>query len=149
MDKNNFQKAVKALIFSQGKYLILFKSTIETSPMTWDFPGGQVEVGESLVEALQREVKEETGIDVIVSSAWPVKKWTFEKDGVHTDGTDFFCIIPNRLKIKLSHEHSDFRWLTENKIIKDKKIPSWLKDTVRLASKNMSNRNAPSMKILS
>jgi 8-oxo-dGTP diphosphatase len=32
----------------------------------WVFPGGQVEVGENLIDGLIREVKEESGIDVVV-----------------------------------------------------------------------------------
>jgi len=32
----------------------------------WSFPGGRVEFGETMVEALVREVKEETGLDVAV-----------------------------------------------------------------------------------
>ncbi|MBC7807128.1 MAG: NUDIX hydrolase [Akkermansiaceae bacterium] len=34
----------------------------------WEFPGGQVEEGESLIEALHREIREETGVSVSVSS---------------------------------------------------------------------------------
>ena len=33
----------------------------------WVFPGGQVEIGENLVNGLIREVKEESGIDVEIS----------------------------------------------------------------------------------
>jgi mutator protein MutT len=32
----------------------------------WSFPGGRVEFGETMIEALVREVKEETGLDVVV-----------------------------------------------------------------------------------
>lgn len=33
----------------------------------WEFPGGVVESGESLPEALKREIKEESGVDVTVT----------------------------------------------------------------------------------
>ncbi len=34
----------------------------------WEFPGGQVEEGESLIQALQREIREETGVVAIIGS---------------------------------------------------------------------------------
>lgn len=34
----------------------------------WEFPGGQVEEGENLIEALQREIKEESGVNASISS---------------------------------------------------------------------------------
>ena len=33
----------------------------------WGFPGGAIELGESAENAVKREIKEETGLDVIVS----------------------------------------------------------------------------------
>lgn len=34
----------------------------------WEFPGGQVEEGEHLLEALQREIQEETGVTASIGS---------------------------------------------------------------------------------
>ena len=34
----------------------------------WEFPGGQVEEGENLIEALQREIKEESGVNASIGS---------------------------------------------------------------------------------
>jgi 8-oxo-dGTP diphosphatase len=55
--------AVSALITDPNSSLILL---IRSPRRGWEFPGGQVEEGESLTEALIREVHEETGVDVSV-----------------------------------------------------------------------------------
>jgi len=46
---------------SEGRVLMILSPRRD-----WEFPGGQVEEGEDLVTALQREVLEETGITVTV-----------------------------------------------------------------------------------
>ena len=46
---------------AQGRFLMLLNPK-----GYWDFPGGQVEPGEDLIQALQREVFEETRVEVAV-----------------------------------------------------------------------------------
>ncbi len=46
-----------------GKVLV-----IRSPRRGWEFPGGQVEEGENLIEALQREIKEESGVTASIGS---------------------------------------------------------------------------------
>lgn len=54
---------VGALIKKDGKYLLI-KERLEDKKEYWIIPGGGVSFGESLEEALVREVKEELGLKV-------------------------------------------------------------------------------------
>ncbi len=40
---------------------------VRTTARGWDCPGGQVEEGESLIEGLKREIREEAGVEVEVT----------------------------------------------------------------------------------
>ena len=55
--------AVAGLVQDGKGNVLMAKSTHRKG---WEFCGGQVEIGENLEEALIREIKEETGIDVTV-----------------------------------------------------------------------------------
>ncbi len=57
---------VTAIIEREGKILLGKKAAnIGPYPNTWHFPGGSVNLGEeSTVDAIKREIREETGIEV-------------------------------------------------------------------------------------
>ena len=62
--------AVGAVIVEAGR-LLLVERAHPPGAGRWAVPGGQVEPGESLVSAVQREVREETGLEVEVGDvAW-------------------------------------------------------------------------------
>jgi 8-oxo-dGTP diphosphatase len=54
---------VDGVIFADGKVLLV-KRSIRPYRGYWCLPGGRVEFGETVEEAVHREVKEETGLDV-------------------------------------------------------------------------------------
>ena len=57
--------AVAAVIIDEGK-ILLIKRGAEPSKGKWSIPGGRLEWSETLVEALKREVREETGLEIEV-----------------------------------------------------------------------------------
>ena len=56
--------AVSGLISRPNGQVLLIRSPHRG----WEFPGGQVEEGEDLIEALQREIKEESGVNASIGS---------------------------------------------------------------------------------
>jgi 8-oxo-dGTP diphosphatase len=111
--------AVGGIVENEQEQVLLVK----TQHGGWVFPGGQVEVGENLMEALIREIKEESGIDVVVShligvySNTGIHKW---HDGVTDVPTkvmlDFMC-KPVGGELCISEETSESRWFEKDKVL--------------------------------
>src|SRR3990167_1787520 len=100
-----FGVAVKAVLYQDGKYLILHKSDSEDiNPNTYDLPGGRLEFGEKPEEALVREVVEETGLEV--QPLGLLNSWTFTKGDFQLVGIDFLCQLRGGVE-RLSEEHQN------------------------------------------
>ncbi|RJQ28590.1 NUDIX domain-containing protein [Candidatus Parcubacteria bacterium] len=64
----NLQVGVKALLKRKdGKYLLIRRSPVKypEAPNRWDIVGGRINPGETLLQNLKREIKEETNLDLI------------------------------------------------------------------------------------
>jgi 8-oxo-dGTP diphosphatase len=115
-EKKPLGVAGKAIIRRNGKILLLQRSvTNEFEPGLWEFPGGKINFGENLIEALRREVREEVGLPVKVGR--PLITWNFYKKPFWVTGITFCCDFVGG-QIILSHEHDNFAWITPGEYIK-------------------------------
>ena len=97
-----FEVGQKAFIERDGRVLLVFREN------GWlDFPGGRIEEGESdLIEALKREVREETTLEIEAGD--PVATWLGLGDTVYLVGHRCRYVSG---EVQLSDEHTDHRWV--------------------------------------
>jgi len=57
---------VAALIERDGRLLICQRRKDDVFPLKWEFPGGKIHPGETLPEALARELEEELGVRAVI-----------------------------------------------------------------------------------
>jgi 8-oxo-dGTP diphosphatase len=62
--------AVGILIDAQGRYLLTSRPEGKVYAGYWEFPGGKLEAGETVEQALRRELQEEIGIAIGPVFAW-------------------------------------------------------------------------------
>lgn len=66
--------AVGVLLRADGAFLLTTRPAGKVYEGYWEFPGGKLEAGESVAQALARELHEELGIDVVESQAWKTER---------------------------------------------------------------------------
>ena len=94
----------------------------------WEFPGGQVEIGETIPHALEREVFEETGITVNVKSLVGIYSNIRKPSIVNMD---FVCEYISGTP-QTSNESSQVAWFDRNKVLGLIK-----REAIRVRLKNM------------
>ncbi len=75
--------AAVALIDADGRVLLARRPAGKPMAGLWEFPGGKVEPGETPEAALDREIKEELGIDVCVPCLAPLTFASHAYDDFH------------------------------------------------------------------
>lgn len=106
-----------------GKILIIRRSATDVRrPLQWDFPGGNVDDGEHVDEAIVREIKEETGL---VSDGHQLRlvhavSDTYVPPGGQESADIVWLFYVGQVKdtgVRLSHEHDLFEWVDREELL--------------------------------
>lgn len=106
---------VTAVIENQGQFLFTKRSIFEDKmPGVWTFPGGKVEVGEDIIQALYREMQEETELEFTNEVAF-LSAYQFQSKG-SSQGIVFLLRSKNR-DIKKDPSIEEYRWINPEDIM--------------------------------
>jgi 8-oxo-dGTP pyrophosphatase MutT (NUDIX family) len=107
------EKSAGAILFKKNgeiEYLLLHYEEGH-----WDFPKGHIEENETDIEALKREIVEETSIkDVEIIKCFKENIHYFfrSEGGLVSKDVVFYLVKTKTKRVKLSHEHIGFKWLS-------------------------------------
>lgn len=107
---NQMGVAGKAIVCRDGTILMIRRSSASThDPGLWELPGGKMDLGERLTDALVREVAEETTLTVEVGQ--PFLTWHFAKEPFWVTGVTFVASCSHG-DVVLSDEHDEYGWFS-------------------------------------
>ncbi|MBA2672493.1 NUDIX domain-containing protein [Ramlibacter sp.] len=72
-DRKEVEVAVGVLIRGDGCFLLTSRPAGKVYEGYWEFPGGKVEAGETVEQALRRELQEEIGVTIGAVHPWRVE----------------------------------------------------------------------------
>jgi 8-oxo-dGTP diphosphatase len=103
---------VGGVVIHRGRVLLVLRAR-EPLKGQWSIPGGMVEVGEELCDAVRRELKEETGLDVEplkMIAAFDRIQRQGRRVRYHFVIMDYLCRLKGG-KLKPASDVSDARWV--------------------------------------
>lgn len=125
------EPTVGALIFNDKDQLLIVKTHKWNGNYT--IPGGHVELGEFLEDALRREVWEETGLNLIGAKYLCFQEFVYDDsfwEKRHFIFFDFVCRVENG-EVQLNEEAQEYAWVDIDKI-DDYPVDAYLKHSLAL-----------------
>jgi phosphoglycolate phosphatase-like HAD superfamily hydrolase/ADP-ribose pyrophosphatase YjhB (NUDIX family) len=109
---------VGALIYDEAGRALMIRT--QKWSQLWGIPGGKVKFGESSVEALRREIKEETDLDIEDARFVLVQDCIHSKEfyrDAHFVLLNYSCRCAGEPRVKLNEEAQEFRWVGEDELL--------------------------------
>ena len=107
-DRKIVDVAVGVLIQPNGNFLLTSRPSGKVYEGYWEFPGGKLEQGESVEQALRRELIEEIGITIAAIQPWKVELVDYPHALVRLN----FCKVFEWTGELQMHEGQSFAWQT-------------------------------------
>ena len=111
-DQKYPEPAVGALIFNPEGKLFLMKS--HKWHGQYVIPGGHIELGETIEEALKREVKEETNLDIYDIEFLIFQEFIYDRSFWKKDHYIFFDYLcrTDSSEVRLNDEAEEYTWVS-------------------------------------
>lgn len=106
--RKEVEVAVGVLIRSDGAFLLTSRPPGKVYEGYWEFPGGKVEAGETVEQALRRELAEEIGVAIGEVHPWRVERVDYPHALVRLN----FCKVFEWQGQLHMREGQDFAWQT-------------------------------------
>lgn len=107
-DRKTVDVAVGVLIKPNGDFLLTSRPPGKVYEGYWEFPGGKLEAGETVEQALRRELMEEIGITIGAAQPWEVELVDYPHALVRLN----FCKVFNWSGELHMREGQSFAWQT-------------------------------------
>lgn len=122
-EQNEVHHYVDGILVSPDDEILVLQRAgyMKQFPGKWGFVGGSVDKKDkSSKDAIIREVKEETGIELTVNEQHKMEKFDTRKhlggsnDDIVVSDTEYWIIpLETKPEVKISREHSRYKWMTE------------------------------------
>ena len=102
-----------AFILNENNELLLQQRNKAPEKGYWSIPGGKVELFEKIEDAVKREIKEETDVDIEVIKLLGICDHIVDNEQVHWVSPSYLCkIVAGNPRIIEPQKHSDMKWFS-------------------------------------
>ncbi|GAB4157142.1 MAG: NUDIX domain-containing protein [Candidatus Dojkabacteria bacterium] len=123
---------LRAVIINGPRILLIKRADSDSyEPGLWELPGGKLSTEKDVSNALDDEIMEETGLNIV-----PISRLVYCDSGIVNDykkykGHTYVRLVSlaksDRDNVRLSSEHSEYKWVTFPEIFKMKEISPFTK----------------------